>query len=417
LPSSIGRKMFDVRLSLVPVLALGLWPGVSAGAQPAGQSAASQPAQKRRVEEMRRQIADVTAQGRVVELRRLIAEIAKSDDDVATEATERLTAIVIGPLAEALGALEQRPAAEQVRIRKALGALNAALRVRLLRADLPPADAQLFDAFAAKYRDLVQRLFDDDLRQRLAAIDRIPLEPGTGAGVLLVAKVNDWDDQVADAALKAAAALHDEVIARGLTRYIIDATATIKSGFYGPKDQELAEGVIAIVSRALQVLPKTKSKTDLPAIADAVQYLGHTPDAEVFDVPAVLTALGEMDDEAVAPALLSFLDQDRLSQTHALGPGKLVRQTVGDRALLSLLQIYKLDAANLAFTIPPDHEIKAGFMDAATRDAAHQAFRVWQQQNGALPTGQRSPLPRVVVQSPDSAPAASQPAPPTPVVQ
>jgi hypothetical protein len=344
---------------------------------------------------------------RVAELRRLVDEVAKGDDDDATDAADRLVDAAVGPLAEAIGGLDRRSVVEQVRLRRVLARVNAALRVRLFRADLPPADAKLFDAFAAKYADLVIRLFDDDSRRRHAAIAQIPLEPGTGAGVLIVGKINDWDDDVADAALRAAAALHDDIVARGLTHYIIDGTAAIRSNFYGPKDQNLAQAVVVIVSKAIQVLPKTGTHTDLKAVADAAEYLGHSANAEVFDVPAVLAALGELQDEAVANVLMGFLDNDRLAQTRSLGPGKLVRQTVGDRALLSLLRVYKLSAADLAVIIPPEHEEQAGFMDIALRDAAHRSFRVWYQQNADKPAAQRSALTPVNARDLGAAPTSA----------
>src|SRR5262247_2664486 len=145
-------------------------------------------------------------------LSELIERIAKGDEAESAEATERMIERIVAPLTDAIGSLDKRPASEVVRLREALGQLSAAMRIRLTRADLPEEDRRLFDQFARAYPDLMRQLFHDQVRVRAAAVQQIPLDPDTGAGVLIARRVDDEDENVAAAALDIAMKLRDKVV-------------------------------------------------------------------------------------------------------------------------------------------------------------------------------------------------------------
>jgi hypothetical protein len=326
------------------------------------------------------------------EIRRLVDEIARGDEQDAADAADELVDRLIGPVAAALGSLEARPAAEQLRIRKALARLSAVLRVRLTRADLPAEDRELFDTFAKRYPELVERLFADDWRRRLSALRQIPLEPRTGAGVLIAVKVNDPDEDVAVAALEIAAKLgksKDEGLVRGLARYVRGATATLKSGLYGPEDQDLAATVALFVSRAIKVLCAAEARASVPAIADALDTLGHSDYRVIFDTAGIALGLGELRDERAADVLLKFVHDRQVHQNKALPGRRLLRQTIGDAALLGLLRIYGLEPKVFGF-VEAEGVPFLGFLDAEAREAAQRRFLRWHKENAGRPPGERT---------------------------
>jgi hypothetical protein len=323
------------------------------------------------------------------DLERLVEKITRGDETEAREAAERLIERVIGPVAQALGSVESRPAKEQMRVREVLARLSAALRVRLFRADLEAAERKLYDEFAAQYPELVEQLFHDDYRKRLGAVRRIPLEPGTGAGVLVVGKVNDSDGDVAAAALEAAAALHDDVVIHGLTRYVRDVTAAIKSGFYGPGEEEAAIVVGTFVDGSIRILGEARARESVPVILEALSHFGETYPTDFFDVAQVAIALGKMGDERAAPVLLKFIDRNRPYRFHFAGPDNKAVQTIGDAVLLSLLRIYEIQPEALGFFVAAPPSSFAGFVDDKYRQVARHTFRKWYQQNADKPRSER----------------------------
>lgn len=325
------------------------------------------------------------------ELQRLVEKITRGDEAEARGAAERLIERVIGPVAQALGSVESRPAEEQTRVRDVLARLSAALRVRLFRADLGPPERKLYDDFAAQYPELVEQLFHDDYRKRLGAVRRIPLEPGTGAGVLVVGKVNDSDGDVASAALEAAAALHDEVVIRGLTRYVHDVTVAVKSGYFGPGEEEAAIVIGMFVDRSIRILGEARARESVPVILEALSHFGETYPSDFFDVAQVAIALAKIGDERAAPALLEFIDRKRPYRFHFAGPDSKAVQTIGDAVLLSLLRIYEIQPETLGFLVAKPPSSFAGFVDDKFREVARHTFRKWYQQNADKPRSERRP--------------------------
>ncbi|MFQ5805365.1 MAG: hypothetical protein ACE5I3_02815 [Phycisphaerae bacterium] len=342
----------------------------------------------------------VHADDHTAQVRRLVDKIARGDEVEAAAAGEQLIELVTAPLADAIGPLDTRPVAEQVRLRQVLARLTGALRMRICRLDLPSEDRELFDAFAAAYPELVPRLFDGNYRVRKAAVHQIPLEPRTGAGVLLAAKVNDEDDDVAGTALDVAARLHDAVVARNLTRYIRDATATVRSGFYGPQEQDLARTVALIVFRSIKIVADAEFAQSTSDLVTALQFFGRSRYWDHYQRSEVMRILGKLADTRAAPALLDFLDDPALLRVRNTQPGKRVSETVGDVALLSLLRIYGLRPEDFGLLVPDATQDFAGYADDEARRAGHRAFRIWHRQHARPPSTQARP--------PSSQPAREQ---------
>ncbi len=326
------------------------------------------------------------------EIERLVESALSTDPDAAELAGQKLVQRFIEPVEAALGAVGTRPDEQQLRIRKLLGRLHAALRVRLMRADLPGEDRELLDSFMKTHATLVERLFDDDPRVRLAAVRQIPLTRDSGAGVLLARKADDADGEVAEAALEAAAELADGVTARGLARYATGAIAALQGGVYGADQQEIATVVALFASRCVLVMGQVADRQSLPAAIDAARYLIASPYREIVEVEPLLHALSQFQDERVAPLLLELLDESQLVRTTPDPAGRAAVQTVGDAALWNLLKLYGLKPDALRMFTPEQPPRFAGFFSDADRALAVQAFRIWQRANAGKPREQRGPL-------------------------
>ena len=314
-------------------------------------------------------------------LKRLVDQVARGDEVEAAAAGERLVELITKPLVEAIGSLEARPIEEQVRLRRVLARVTGALRMRLFRTDLSPEDRKLFDTFAASYPELVERLFDGNFHVRRAAVQQVPLEPNTGAGLLIAAKVDDEDADVAATALEMAAALHDRVVARALTRYIRDATATVESGFYGPHQQDLARVVALIVARSAPVIADAGSSEGVPAISEALRFFGRSKYWDHQHRALAVRALGQLGDQRAAPVLLDFLDDPTRVRWRTVEEGKRLVETVGDVALLNLLRIYELRPEDFGLQVPAQDPSFAGFANDESRREGHHAVRIWYEQH------------------------------------
>jgi hypothetical protein len=325
--------------------------------------------------------ANVRADDDQARLKRLVDTVARGDEVEAAAAGEQLVELITAPLVEAIGSLESRPVEEQVRLRAVLARVTGALRVRLFRMDLSPKDGKLFDTFAAAYPELVERLFDGNYLVRKAAVQQIPLEPNTGAGLLIAAKVNDEDSDVAEAALEMAAALHDPVVARCLTRYIRDATTTVESGFYGPHQQDLAFVVALIVAKSTLVVADAQSRESVPAVIDALRFFGRSTYWDSHYRSLAIRALGKLGDRRAAPVLLKFLDDPARLRWRSVPDNKRLNETVGDVALLGLLNIYGLPAEDFGLYVIAGEITFAGYSNEDDRREGHRAFRIWHQQH------------------------------------
>ena len=307
----------------------------------------------------------------------LIERIATGDELQSADASEALLREVVEPLAEALGSLEARPLGEQVRLASALGAIHAELRVRLMRADLPPEDRRLFDAFREQYPELVRRLYDDDAYYRQQALQRLPAEPGTGASVLIAEKVSDSDEEVVTTALQLASQINDDIVLRGLQRFIRRVMDLVDADFFQPplEDVELVYGLYT--QKCINVLGEAKSREAIPEILRALRHFGFDSQRNLWDLGEACLALGKIGDPRSAPLLLEFRGDRMVRRAINVGPGQMISQTNGDAALLALLQIYGLDPAEYGFRAPPNAPELLGFVDATERTEGHAKFTRW----------------------------------------
>lgn len=322
------------------------------------------------------------------ETKALVEKIAKSEDLEGEEAAEKLLDRLISPISDAVGSVESRPLEQQLRLRRFLGRLSANLRFRLVRADLTPEDRKLLDEFARFNPQLVDQLFDDDPRRRKAALGQIPLEPGTGAGVLVVAKINDSDEDVCAEAFKAAASLGDAIVARGLARFVSDVVDALKSDVYGPGEQEQAMGLAALAGEAVKHLGDMHQADAVPAVCAAVAYFPKTryrtfflttPTGTRAEENDVVAALGKLGDPRGIGPLMGLIDDKEVWGWGNRGQpnGKVLTQTIGDSALLGILRILKRDPQEFGFVKNTEGGVAAGFHDDATRDESRRRIREW----------------------------------------
>lgn len=324
------------------------------------------------------------------QLQRLVDQIARGDEVEAAAATEELVERLVRPVADALGALESRPAAEQRRLRGLLSRLSAALRLKLYRAELSEVERKLLDEFVRQHPDLSHQLFDPNFLVRQASLARIPLEPNSGAGLMIAARVNDEDEQVAAAALEVALKLHDPVVARRLTLYVQGATEAIRSGYYSASEQEIALTVAQFVARSIHVLGEAQDAEAVPTIIDALEYFGRSP--YWIDRTAVtdsMNALGQIGDERAAQVLLGFLNDTEVIRFRAAPDGRRATSTVGDVALWNLCRIFKVPPESLGLVVLKDFGVFVGFADEAQRVAARTAFLTWHRENAGKPASER----------------------------
>jgi hypothetical protein len=325
------------------------------------------------------------------DLKQLIERIAGDDATLADAATEQLIDQIVAPLVDAIDSSNDRPIDAQLRLDVALRQLYAELRARLFRADLPAPDRELYDRFAEAYPRVVRRLFDGEPIERITALGQIPLEPGTGAGVLLVARVSDRDGDVAERALELAMRLKDEVIARNLGRYVHEIMGLVDSGFFKTQHPDVKLVVGLFVQRAIRIIAETGSPAALPDILAAVEHYGRDPDS-LWQMRDVLESLGKLGDERAVATMRPYLADPTLQLSNLTPDGERATQTVGDAALYGLLRIFKLDAGAFGFVHSEDQQFY-GFVNDARRTAGHRKFDAWYRENAARPSADRKPPP------------------------
>ncbi len=344
------------------------------------------------------------------ELRRLVDQIARGDDLEAADAGEQLVERLIGPVAEALESLSARPVEEQRRIRAVLSRVSSGLRLRLFRAELSADEARLLDRFTGQYRDLVYRLFDPNFRVRRDALEQIPLQRDSAAGLLIAARIDDEDEEVALAALRMAADLHDRVLARRLMRYVGDALEALRSGALKQEPEGVADTVALFVGRCCVILGACDEPAAAPVLVAALQYFPRSQYKDFFAAEDVAEALAAIGDEQAASAILPLLD-DQTVVAFSGAESPRIEQRVSDVALLSLLRIYRLPREPFGFesgtstqprrsaqhVLIPDgssagdaDRVIHGFRDDLPRAQARRAFLEWRRVNAELPAAQRS---------------------------
>lgn len=344
------------------------------------------------------------------ELRRLVDQIARGSEFESADAGEQLIERLVGPVAEALESLSARPVEEQRRIRAVLSRVSSGLRLRLFRAELTAEEARLLDRFSEQYRDLVYRLFDPNFRVRLDALDQIPLQRETAAGLLIAARINDEDEEVALSALRIAANLHDRVLARRIIRYVRDALEALRTGALERESEGVADTVALFVGRCCVILGACEEPAAAPVLIEALQYFPRSRYKHFFAAEDVAEALAAIGDEQAAPAILPLLDDPTVVAFSGTDSAR-IEQRVSDVALLSLLRIYRLPLEPFGFesgpsaqprrsaqhVLTPDDFSDAvadrvihGFRDDRSRAQARRAFLEWRRVNADLPPAQRS---------------------------
>ncbi|MCG3127458.1 MAG: hypothetical protein CHACPFDD_02318 [Phycisphaerae bacterium] len=323
------------------------------------------------------------ARGEDDRIARLINRIATGDAQAAEDATDELLRRTVEPISAAIGPMSQRPQSEQLRLRRMLVRLSARLRLALFRAELTPAQRTMLDEFSLAHTELVEQLFDDNPAARLTAIQQIPVEPDTASGLLAVAKINDPDGDVVEAAIELTNSLQDRVVTEALLRFVTDSTAAIRAGYFRPGEQELAANLVALVGQAIRqigVIAEAHpeyARDAAPPLLEALRYYPGTAFRAVFFPAEVAEALGKVGDVRAAPALLELLESREIAANMALGGGKLITQTMGDVAHLALLRLFKVDPQEYGFEVGPEPRKVTGFLEQDSRDAARKKLRIW----------------------------------------
>lgn len=325
------------------------------------------------------------------ELRRLVERVATGNDVQAADATDALINKIVTPLVDALGSIEERPLSEQLRVAQALARVTAQLHLRLYRAELPPEDRALFDGFMERQPELVERLFHDDPGERLAALQLVPRDAEAGAGVLITAKVFDSDIEVVEAAFKIARQMKDPITVRGLSRFVRQALQWLNSKELGAGSEPIQLVLAQYIQTAVGILGEAGAMDSATLMLEAMRGVGRNPQRKLLDLGEFADALGRVGNEQAAPVLLEWVEDEQVRRTRALGPGKLLTQTVGDAALLALANIFHLDTTAVGFIKAPDDTL-LGFVEDRERREARHRLRSWIQQNATKPPAERAAL-------------------------
>lgn len=324
-------------------------------------------------------------------MRELVEDVARSDQPAAAD---ELINSWVEPLAAALREMDARPREQRLRVARALQRMSANLRARLVRSRLDAEDQVRFDRVFAQQRGLIEELFHDDDRLRLAAIDRIPLEPDSLAGVLLVAKLDDDSAEVIDKALTMARELHDASVLRGARRFSRELLDEVQ---HAPTDLAEAEAAIVcgtFLDQCGALLAEYGNAQDAGLVAEILDRLAD-PRLQPFlmHVDKTLAGMGRIGTERAAASLVHYLEHQQVRVLPRRENDPMMIRTAGDTALLSLLSIYGLSPDSLGFVKSGPAPGEWGFRDAETRQRAHLAFRSWYQANRDRPKPERETFP------------------------
>lgn len=305
----------------------------------------------------------------------LIDTIATGDAQAARDAEDEVLDRLLGELGPLIGSIEGRPIEEQIRLQHLLSRLSANLRLRAYRASVPPEDRAKLDRFLAVYPELGEQIFQDIGDTRIAALRKLPLEPNTGAGVLVAAALNDSDPAVLETAFNVAAQLHDESVARGTMRFLREVVALLKTDHYAGVQAEALIGYTDYVHKAVYVLGETGYRPAAPVVLDTLAFFSDSVARKYLDIGAFGLALGKLGDSACVDPLLPYLDNTNFRRGD---PNSRARQTHGDAVLWGLLTLYGLDPADYGFfTIKQPRWEFFGFESDDARAAAVRKFRTW----------------------------------------
>jgi hypothetical protein len=310
------------------------------------------------------------------------------------DALELLIRRIVEPYRDAVGDISDRPVQQRLRLQETVREINAELRLRTLIAELPQADRALAEQFAAHVPKLARGLFYESPYDQEAILDQLPLEPGTGASVLVATLVFDVHESVAAQAARVAARLNDDVVARNLCRGLRDVMTLVDEDYFKPGLEELELVLGQAVYRAIGVLGEVEDSDCTPLAIRAAEHFTTRFDPRLLDVSGVFAALGELGDERAAPLLLKNLDVGTVLNVRRPASDVLVVQSVGDAALYGLVRLYGLEPQAFGFVQTPGRFGIVGFKDEHTRREAHARFRRWHQQNADKPPAERAPATR-----------------------
>ncbi len=323
------------------------------------------------------------------QLRALVDAVAQGRDPAATD---RLLSAWVEPLAAALSDIDSRPREEQLRLLAALQRVHSNLHLQQIRYSLDAEDRARLDRVLQAERPLIESLFHFDERVRLAALERIPLERNTAAGLLIAAKLYDPNAEVVDAALRKARELHDDSVAKGLRRFAREALELIS------RDQatESPESLIVyatFLDVAAATLAEIGQTVDVPLINDILLRLAN-PVFQPFaqQTFATIDGLGKLGSESSVPALRAYLAGELMQSLPNAPDGGHIFRTTADAALLALCRIYRLDPLSLGFVQPVADRPEMGFRDIEVRARARLQFEDWFRRNAEKPAAERDPL-------------------------
>lgn len=325
------------------------------------------------------------------ELERLVQEIANTSDATAADA---LIDAYVTPLQKALATINDRPYEEQLRVAEALSRVTAHLRMRLTRQELAAEDQARFDRIAKREPRLLEELFHDHDDVRMAALQRIPLEKNTMAGVLIAAKLRDWNAEIAALALDQAIKLQDDSVVRGARTFARDALELINQGGGGGlSDPYVAVAYASFLDKAALILARNGAEEDVPLLNTIIGKLNKQPVRRyALELRDTIDAIGAMKSAALAEVLVPLLNERDLQRLPSLENGASVTRTSGDGALVALLKIYELDPAALGMVRRDTQQTKWGFTSDEERTKAHLLFRAWYRDNAERDPADRKPL-------------------------
>ncbi|MCA9244201.1 MAG: hypothetical protein KDA32_09615 [Phycisphaerales bacterium] len=324
---------------------------------------------------------------------RVIERIVTGSDAESKAATEKLIREAIDPVVAAIGSTADRPIEEQLRLRAAIGRMHAALRIGLYRANLPPEDAALFDDFCRVYPDLTYELFDISFQVRMAALRRVPLEARTGAGLMMAARVDDEDEDVASEAVALALKLADPVVARALSRYLKDVIDTMKAGVYGPGDQDIAMTLALLAHQCVRVIGKSREKEHTPLLLEAISYFVGAGLWNAMPLDEALGAVGQLRDPRAAQLLANYAFSNRFVRMRRLSEEASATQTLGDVAMYGVILALDGDPAVFGFEPTTLADGFPAFPNDSAREAARLKFRQWLAEKGISPGDNPVPEP------------------------
>jgi hypothetical protein len=313
------------------------------------------------------------------------------DGELAFEVVDR----TLGPLLSAIDHADPQTFAQLRELDRLTTLYLTQLRLRLIRMGMPDADRRLLDDWVDLNPEQAARLLAAPLDARLDALNELPLTPGSVTGVLLVALTEDHELEIANQAFKHAAKLHDEVVARNMTRQLAKWLNRAEDESYRPDELPYRLLFLQFANQAAEILRQCEWTGSAEVLRRGLKLQMESRLPAGYDlIWNYVLALGAVRDQAAVPMLLELLGKQRVHwQRNLPEHGGLLVQSVGDAALISLLRIYELDPAGTEIT---ERDVgdwsTGGFLKRKQALRVAKAFEAWHKANADLPPEQREPL-------------------------